>query len=156
VTQEHAGRLRRAHLGDATQLLSLWEHMFDEMGASTSTGWREHARDWFTRFVDDDGAARIPVIDVSGEIVASAVGTVEVGVPNPHSPTGRAVRLVNVITLPPHRGRGLATEVLGEVIEWAREMAVDRIDLSATPEGQRIYERLGFTLTSAPRMKRML
>jgi hypothetical protein len=35
-------------------------------------------------------------------------------------------------------------------------MAVDRIDLSATPEGQRIYGRLGFTRTSAPRMKRML
>jgi GNAT superfamily N-acetyltransferase len=156
VSQEHAGRLRRAHLHDATQLLFLWERMFDEMGAAASTGWREHARDWFTTLVGDDGAARIPVIDVSGEIVASAVGTVEVGVPNPHSPTGRAVRLVNVITLPPYRGRGFATELIGDVIDWAQEMAVDRIDLSATREGQRIYERLGFTLTSAPRMKRML
>jgi RimJ/RimL family protein N-acetyltransferase len=156
VTQEHAGRLRRAQPADATQLLSLWEQMFDEMGAPTPTAWREHAQDWFTRFVDDDRAARIPIIDVSGEIVASAVGTVEVGVPNPHSPTGRAVRLVNVITLAPYRGRGFGIEVIGDVIEWAQEMAVDRIDLSATPEGQRIYDRLGFTLTSAPRMKRIL
>lgn len=30
---------------------------------------------------------------------------------------------------------------------------VDRVDLSATPEGQRLYEKLGFTVTSAPRMK---
>jgi GNAT superfamily N-acetyltransferase len=130
--------------------------MFDEMGSPASMAWREHALDWFMRCVDDAATACIPVIDVSGEIVASAVGTLEIGVPNPLSPTGRGVRLANVITLPDHRGRGYATELIGDVIGWAHGVAVDRIDLSATPEGQRIYERLGFTLASAPRMKRML
>jgi hypothetical protein len=43
-----------------------------------------------------------------------------------------------------------------EVIAWAAGVDADRIDLSATPEGQRIYEQLGFTLTSAPRMKLVL
>jgi len=34
--------------------------------------------------------------------------------------------------------------------------AADRVDLSATPAGQRIYEKLGFRVTSAPRMKLVL
>jgi len=41
-------------------------------------------------------------------------------------------------------------------INWAEVVDADRVDLSATPEGQRIYERVGFTLTSAPRMKLVL
>ena len=76
--------------------------------------------------------------------------------PNPHSPTGRGVRLANVFTLPDRRGRGYATQLIGDVIAWAERLGVDRIDLSATADGQRTYERLGFTLTTAPRMKKML
>jgi hypothetical protein len=38
----------------------------------------------------------------------------------------------------------------------ARSIDADRVDLSATSEGQRLDERLGFVLTSAPRMKLVL
>ena len=135
---------------------SLWQFLFDELPAATSADWREPALEWFVQFVDDPCSARIPVIEVAGELVASAVGAVELHVPNPMSPTGRAVRLVNVITLPEYRGRGYATELIRDVIEWGRGIGADRIDLSATPPGQRIYQRLGFTLASAPRMKLIL
>jgi len=60
------------------------------------------------------------------------------------------VRLANVITLPWHRGQGYATALVRDVIAWARVMDADRVDLSATSEGQRIYEQLGFSFTSAP------
>lgn len=43
-----------------------------------------------------------------------------------------------------------------DVVAWARSIAADRVDLSATPAGQHLYEKLGFTLTSAPRMKLVL
>ena len=151
-----SGQLRQAQPGDATQLLSLWQLLFDGLVAGAAANWQQPAIKWFTRFVDDADSARIPVIEVAGELVAAAVGAVEFHVPNPMSPTGRAVRLVNVITLPEHRGRGYATELISDVIEWARGIAADRIDLSATPDGQRIYQRLGFVATAAPRMKLVL
>jgi hypothetical protein len=53
-------------------------------------------------------------------------------------------------------GPRLRDELIQDVISWARTIAADRIDLSATEQGQRIYQRLGFTLTSAPRMKLVL
>ncbi|HJQ03286.1 MAG TPA: GNAT family N-acetyltransferase [Jatrophihabitans sp.] len=151
-----SGRLRQAHRDDAARLLSLWQALFDELPGSPSTDWQQPALDWFFAFVDDPAGARIPVIDVAGEVVASAIGVVELHVPNPMSPTGRAVRLVNVITLPDHRGRGYATELIQDIIEWARGIAADRIDLSATEQGQRIYQRLGFQPTASPRMKLVL
>lgn len=130
--------------------------LFDECDSDAHEPWRTHAREWFGRFVDDASSARFPVIETDGEIVATAIGTLEIGVPNPHCPKGRTVRLANVITLPEYRGHGYGTTLVLDVINWAKVIDADRVDLSATPEGQRIYEKAGFAMTSAPRMKLVL
>jgi GNAT superfamily N-acetyltransferase len=128
--------------------------LFDEEDAAGS--WRGHAREWFGRFVDEVSSARFPVIEVDGQIIATAIGTLEIGVPNPHCPAGRTVRVANVITLPEYRGRGHATALVLDVIDWAKLVNADRVDLSATTAGRHLYEKIGFTLTSAPRMKLVL
>lgn len=149
-------QLRAATADDADKLLGLWALLFDEHAPASEPPWLDHAREWFARYRDDAGTARFPVIEVAGEVVATAVGTLEIGVPNPHCLRGRTVRLANVITLPAHRGRGHGTRLVLDVVAWARSIAADRVDLSATSAGQRIYEKVGFTLTAAPRMKLVL
>lgn len=156
MTQVSSGHLRSAKAEDGAQLLRLWALLFDEGGPTFEEPWKGHAREWFAQYVDDTRNARFPVIDVAGDLVATAIGTLEVGVPNPQCVRGRTVRLANVITLPEHRGQGHGTMLVLDVVAWARSIAADRVDLSATPAGQRIYERLGFTVTSAPRMKLVL
>lgn len=148
--------LRVATAGDAEQLISLWDLLFRETGSAADQPWKERALDWFARTVGDSTAARFPLVDINGAIVATAIGTLELGVPNPHCPRGRAVRLANVVTVPEHRGNGYATLLLRDVIAWADAVDADRVDLSTTPEGQRIYEKAGFVLASAPRMKLVL
>ena len=142
--------IRLARADDIPALISLWELLFE----ADAPAWQVNTRDWFSAV--DPTMTRIPVVEVEGQVVAAAVGTIETGVPNPHSPTGRAVRLANVVTLPPHRGRGYATQLVSDVIAWSESVGADRVDLSATPDGQRIYQRLGFVLTSAPRLKLVL
>ncbi|MGZ6754165.1 MAG: GNAT family N-acetyltransferase [Nocardioides sp.] len=56
----------------------------------------------------------------------------------------------------PHRGHGFATLLVRDVVAWARSVQADRVDLSATSEGQRHYARLGFQVARAPRMKLVL
>ena len=152
---------------DGPPLLRLWSLFSDEDededededdgdGAASEEPWQGHAREWFARYVDDSRNARFPVIEVDGELVATAIGTLEIGVPNPQCVRGRTVRLANVITRPEHRGHGHGTTLVLDVVAWARSIAANRVDLSATPAGQRIYEKLGFTVTSAPRMKLVL
>jgi len=150
------GRLRTANIDDSATLLHIWALLFDGVDTTPEELWRGHALEWLARFVDDADHARFPVIEVNGDIVATAIGTLELGVPNPHCVTGRAVRLANLITLPEHRCHGYGTRLVLDVVDWARSIAADRVDLSATPEGQRAYEKLGFTVTSAPRMKLVL
>ena len=148
--------VRAATAADAAQLIALWAQVFDEDGSASATGWTKHAQEWFTCFVEDRTTARFPVIEVDGVVVATAIGTLELGVPNPQCPRGRTVRLANVLTVPEHRGNGFATVLVRDVIEWARSIEADRVDLSATPDGQRLYEKLGFAPTKAPRMKLVL
>jgi ribosomal protein S18 acetylase RimI-like enzyme len=149
-------RIRIATAADAAQLLHLWALLSDEDATDSPTKWEQHAHEWFTRFVEDRTSAHFPVIEVDGEVVATAIGTLELGVPNPQCPRGRTVRLANVITLPEHRGRGHGTLLVRAVVQWARSIDADRVDLSATPDGQRIYEKAGFNPTRAPRMKLVL
>jgi GNAT superfamily N-acetyltransferase len=156
VTQISSGHLRAAKAEDGAQLLRLWSLLFDEGGTPSEEPWKGHAREWFARYVDDTRNARFPAIEVDGELVAAAIGTLEIGVPTPQCARGRTVRLANVITVPEHRGHGHGTMLALDVVAWARSIAADRVDLSATPAGQRIYEKLGFTVTSAPRMKLVL
>ena len=63
------------------------------------------------------------------------------------------MRLAIVITLPEHRGHGHGTMIARDVVSWARSIAADRADLGATLPGQRVYEKPGFTVTSALRMQ---
>jgi GNAT superfamily N-acetyltransferase len=155
VTKDN-GRLRTAAARDCAELLDLWALLFEHDTAAAEQPWRSYAAEWFARCVDDPSTTRFPVIEAGGAIVATAIGTLELGVPNPQCATGRAVRLMNVITLPGHRGHGYGTALVRDVLDWARSVGADRVDLSATPQGRRIYEKLGFTKTSAPRMKLML
>jgi GNAT superfamily N-acetyltransferase len=147
------GRIRAATVADIGQLLRLWALVFNEDDSAEAEPWTNHAREWFARCVDDRRIARFPVIEVDGSIVATAIGTLELGVPNPQCPRGRAVRLANVITVPDHRRHGYATSLVNDVIAWARSIDADRVDLSATPSGQHVYNKAGFVPTSAPRMK---
>jgi ribosomal protein S18 acetylase RimI-like enzyme len=149
-------RIRAATATDAPQLLALWELVYDDVDTDPLTTWKEHAHRWFTGLVDERTTARFPVIEFGGDVVATAIGTLEIGVPNPQCHRGRTVRLANVITLPEYRGRGYGTLLVRDVIDWARSIDADRVDLSATPDGQRIYERAGFKVAKAPRMKLVL
>lgn len=148
--------LRTARADDVSQLLQLWELLYDEVDTPSATPWKEHARQWFAQHVDDDSTARIAVCDFEGELVATAIGTLELGAPNPFCPRGRTVRLANVITFPSYRGCGCAVALVRDVIAWARTVDADRVDLSATSDGQVVYEQLGFSHTHAPRMKLVL
>jgi GNAT superfamily N-acetyltransferase len=148
--------IRAATAADASHLIRLWALVFGGDESVTATRWKLHAQKWFSHVVDDRSTAHFPVIEVDGGIVSTAIGTLELGVPNPQCPRGRTVRLANVFTLPEHRGNGFATLLVRDVIEWARAIDADRVDLSATPGGQHIYEKLGFDLATAPRMKLVL
>ncbi|MGN6332657.1 MAG: GNAT family N-acetyltransferase [Motilibacteraceae bacterium] len=148
--------VRAATATDAARLLQLWGLVYDEAAGGPQAPWRDPARRWFLDRLADEGSARFPVVERDGVVVATAVGTLELEIPNPHCPRGRIVRLANVVTVTEHRRCGYATLLVQDVIGWARSVAADRVDLSTSADGLGLYQRIGFTFTTAPRMKLVL
>ncbi|HEU4674981.1 MAG TPA: GNAT family N-acetyltransferase [Motilibacteraceae bacterium] len=156
LTPSSTTRVRAATAADAARLLQLWGLVYAEADGGPRGTWREPARRWFLDRLAEGGGSRFPVVERDGVVVATAVGTLEAGVPNPHCPRGRTVQLANVVTAAEHRRRGYATLLVQDVIGWARSVDADRVDLSTSADGLGLYQRLGFTFTTAPRMKLVL
>lgn len=98
---------------------------------SAAAGWNQTAEDW--RIFLRDG--RTWGIDADGVLASSAAVL----------PFGRKVAWVSmVLTLPDKRGHGYATALMAHALAALRASG-HRAVLDATPLGQPVYEKLGFT-----------
>lgn len=97
---------------------------------SREIGWNQALADWRYMLANGAGVGRS---DANGKLVATALSL----------PYGRFAWICMVLVAESHRRRGLATELMGEVI--ARQTAVGRVPgLDATPAGREVYARIGF------------
>lgn len=89
-------------------------------------------------------------IAVEREIIAAAgfLQVMEV-MWQPMASKGRYGRIINILTWPEFRRQGLARTIMQELIQKAHELDLAYLDLDASPEGQPLYESLGFELTRA-------
>jgi GNAT superfamily N-acetyltransferase len=94
--------------------------------------------------------------DRPGEIVAGAGIQIRKLLPRPF-PGGAGIRLgpeaivLNVFTERPWRRRGVAERLMQHLIDWVRTHGIARLVLHASPDGRRLYERLGFEPTNEMR-----
>lgn len=97
---------------------------------SREIGWNQSLADWRYMLENGDGVGRS---DDAGKLVASALAL----------PYGRFAWICMVLVADSHRRRGLATELMGAVIE--RQTAAGRVPgLDATPAGREVYRKIGF------------
>ena len=59
----------------------------------------------------------------------------------------------NVFTYPNYRKRGIATKVLLALLDEARNVGVEYIDLMSTSDGKYLYEKIGFQLNNYTPMR---
>ncbi len=78
------------------------------------------------------------------EIVACAWLLLVEKPPSPRFPHGRTGVLFNVYTLPAWRHKGLASNVMHDLLGAARAMELDVVELHATDDGYPLYLSLGF------------
>ena len=64
--------------------------------------------------------------------------------PSPSFPSGRVGTVLNVITLPEYRRRGIARRLMKMLVGDAEKMQLDHIELKATEAGYPLYRSLGF------------
>ena len=86
--------------------------------------------------------------EIDGTAVSAAYLSISEKPANPRFITGVTGVLMNVLTYPAYRGRGIATRVIQRLMDEARQSGVRAIDLSATESGKPLYEKLGFSVSN--------
>ncbi|KUL39781.1 acetyltransferase [Actinoplanes awajinensis subsp. mycoplanecinus] len=86
-------------------------------------------------------------------LAACALGGIEQRLGNPSNPDGRVGYVYNVVTDPDMRRRGFSRGCTTALLGWFRERGVRAVDLRASPDGEALYESLGFRRTQQPGMR---
>lgn len=89
----------------------------------------------------------------TGKIASAAFLIIQERPANPSFITGLTGTLLNVVTYPEFRRKGIASQVIGEIINEARQKGVSSIDLYATDDGREPYKKLGFVEPSYTSMR---
>lgn len=82
--------------------------------------------------------------EVDGEIASAAFLVLQNRPASPTFMTGINGTLLNVLTYPPYRRKGIARQVIGALVEEGKRLGVSSIDLMATEDGKGLYKTLGF------------
>ena len=103
------------------------------MQLKEAAGWNQTVADW-RRLLRHDPAGCFGAV-VDGQVVATTTTTVY----------GADLAWIGmVLVAPAYRRRGLATWLVGHALAHLDTAGVRTVKLDATPEGQLVYERLGF------------
>src|SRR5947207_11141017 len=122
--------------------------MFQAMGRSGRDGERGLI-EAMTRYAECElphGKFRAWLVEHGGQVVAGGallVSTQTVPFPG-FLGEHPSVSIFNVWTDPEHRRQGLAERLMSTMIAWCRAQGIRRLNLNATEQGRRVYERLGF------------
>lgn len=87
------------------------------------------------------------VAKADGVVIASSGMVFHRHPPSPANRSGRQSFIMNMYTVPPHRRRGIATQLLTRLLDHARACGCNSAALHALPQGRSMYERAGFTPT---------
>ena len=142
--------IRAAAIDELPVVASFWMAMFEEAGlyrdADFALGWRDRYQRYFSQRIAT-GEARLfvavdgdRIIGTAGAVLADGYPTIVHGL--------RFGYIFGVRVEPEFRGRGVATQLTRETIQYLRAMNCDRIRLHASKMGRPIYERLGFVATN--------
>jgi len=59
-------------------------------------------------------------------------------------PEGRLGYVLNMYTVPEHRKRGICSTILQELINYAKDTGLSRLELHAAPDGEPVYRKHSF------------
>ena len=149
-------RIRRANSDDIELLVAT---RFDyiatdghEMSGERKDEFSARLRGYFAAHLERNDFAAFFAED-AGRLASVAYLILSERPPSPAFPTGRIGTVMNVLTYPEYRRRGLATLLLQRLIAAARDMDVSSVDLLATSDGMRLYSKLGFAVSEYAPMR---
>lgn len=146
---------RRATIADTEIIADHRYLMFAEMGMDEDqlAKARVHYVPWLAERLSNGIYTGI-LTEHNQAVIAGAGMWVGMGAPLPNlaSSDHRRASIVNVYTYPDHRRKGLARELMKQLLDIAREEGYPVITLHASDAGRPLYESMGFQNTNELRI----
>jgi ribosomal protein S18 acetylase RimI-like enzyme len=139
--------VRQATVDDIPDLVRLRRMMFEAMQAATPAKLDTAESVWAVYFAEAIPAEAFHgwlAVTSEDEVVSVCGVVIDQHPPTPGNPSGRIGYVMNVVTVPEHRHRGLARCLMQTALQWLDERGIRRVTLHATDVGQSLYESLGF------------
>ena len=146
--------IRRATAADAETIVSHRLRMFTDMGLGDDVARQAmvlEARPLIEASLRD-GSYQGWLAEDGGRVVAGGGVAIVPYQPTPRDPGPRRAWILNMYTEPAYRRRGLAAQILQEVVGWCREQGLRQVFLQASDAGRPLYERAGFVPTTEMRL----
>ncbi|WP_029906407.1 GNAT family N-acetyltransferase [Prevotella sp. 10(H)] len=107
---------------------------------------RFQLKKYFEKYIPEEKVIAVIARTDENIIASSAFLIIQEMPANPTFLTGITGTLLNVITYPEFRRKGIATKIIHYIIDEAKKMNVSNISLLATEDGKELYEKLGFEI----------
>ena len=135
-----------AALEDLDKLIQIRIDFLRGHGDSMSTDMENTLRTQLTAYIPKHLNRDLFIFAVKEDesIIATVFLSLVETIPNSVYPNGRTGVVHNVYTCPAYRKTGLATALLQEMLNKARPLDINSIDLIATEDGRPLYEKSGF------------
>lgn len=152
---------RKATIEDISELVGLRIELLkeinreDNIDVETQTGVEELLHNYFRNNLPNEKFIAWLAID-EGKIIATS-GLCFYSVPplfkkidgNIKKMNGNIAYIMNIYTVPEHRGEGIAKRLFEKVLTEAKSLGYKKITLHATDMGQRLYIKYGFKVTDS-------
>ncbi|MHA1908217.1 MAG: GNAT family N-acetyltransferase [Candidatus Thorarchaeota archaeon] len=118
-----------------------------------SMGWTKEnltiTEDITREFLENDWTDNPEVLlAVDGdEIVGGVAINYSIMLPDNRNLTGKCAYVMNMYVEEDCRGRGIATQLMKEVLNICKKKGVGKVSLHATDLGERVYTKLGFEIS---------
>ena len=148
--------IRQAAVADIPDLVRLRRMMFETMGyddpAQLNTS--DAASESYFSAAIPAGSFRGWLAVTSKDITIGCGGVViDRHPPGPSNLSGRIGYIMNLVTDPDYRRRGIARRMMQVMLEWLAEQNIGCMSLHATEVGRPLYEKLGFVANNEMRLK---
>lgn len=105
---------------------------------------RESLESYFRRAMEREEFVGV-VAEAQGMAVSAAFLSIAERPPRSAGVSCRVGTVYSVYTYPEYRRNGLATAVMKALLHEAEKLRLGSVELAASPEGRKLYEKLGFT-----------
>jgi GNAT superfamily N-acetyltransferase len=139
--------IRQATVADVPDLVRLRRMMFESMGcddAAQLDGADAAAAAYFAEAIPAGSFHGWLAVASTGMVVSSGGMVIDQHPPGPSNLSGQIGYIMNLVTIPRYRRRGIARRIMQAMLKWLAEQGIQQGALHATEVGRPLYRELGF------------